>query len=173
MRAVAAPHSAPKVRLLELGARGWVWGSLEGAALGPQPQDLRANKCLPASRAVAPAAGGPLLPETRGGPRPCPDPDSPRGARTQSDPAALQARRPRDSTSGWILHQSAAVVLSRLSCPGDPTQSGQLSPESHRGQQSCVPHSHHLPHAPQDPFRTKSRLGGADANPHPARSIQT
>lgn len=37
---------------------------------------------------------------TRGAPRPCPDPDSLLGARTHSDLAALQAGRPRDSTSG-------------------------------------------------------------------------
>ena len=71
MRAMAALHSARKVRPLELGARGWGWGSPEGAALGPQSRDLRANKCLPASRAAAPAAGGPLLPETRAA-RPAP-----------------------------------------------------------------------------------------------------
>lgn len=123
MRAVAAPHSGPKVRPLELVARGWGWGSLEGAALGPQPRGP-ASKCLPGSSAAAPAAGGPLLPETSSAPRLCPDPDSPRGARTQSYLGALQARRPRDSTSGWILHPNAAGALSRLSCPGDPTQSG-------------------------------------------------
>lgn len=77
-----------------------------------------ASKCLPASRAAAPAAGGPLLPETRGAPRPCQDPDSPRGARTQCDLAGRETWR-----YGWILQQSAAVALSRLSCPGDPTQS--------------------------------------------------
>lgn len=37
---------------------------------------------------------------TRGAPRPCPDPDSLRGAGTHSDLAALQAGRPRDSASG-------------------------------------------------------------------------
>lgn len=46
---------------------------------------------------------GPAAPPgnaTRGAPRPCPDPNSLLGARTHSDLAALQAGRPRDSTSG-------------------------------------------------------------------------
>lgn len=57
MRAVAAPYSGPKVRSLELGARDWGWGSPEGAALGPQPQDLRANAYLRAAPPHLPQAG--------------------------------------------------------------------------------------------------------------------
>lgn len=106
------------------GARGPGLGvGKPGGSSAGTPAAGPASNCLPASLAAAPAAGGPLLPETRGAPRPGPDPDSPRGARTQSDLAALQAGSPRDSTSGWILHQGAAVALSRLSCPDDPTQS--------------------------------------------------
>lgn len=57
------------------------------------PASGPASKCLPASRAAAPAAGGPLLPETCGAPRPCQDPDSPRGARTQCDLAGRETWR--------------------------------------------------------------------------------
>lgn len=156
------------------GARGPGLGVGKSGGRGAgTPAAGPASKCLPASRAAAPAAGRPLLPETRGAPRPCPDPDSPRGARTQSDPAALQAGRPRDSTSGWILHQSAAVALSRLSCPGDPEW--LVLPREPLGAAMLTS----CPSLPPPPLSRKTLSaqnqgrGGSDASPCPARSIQT
>lgn len=114
-----------------------------------------------------------LLPETRGAPRPCPDPDSSRGARTQSDPATLQAGRPRDSTSGWILHQSAAVALSRLSCPGDPEWLVLPGEPLGAAMLTSCPSLPPPPLAPKTLSGQNQGRGGSDASPYPARSIQT
>lgn len=56
MRAVAAPYGGPKVRSLELGARDWGVGKAGGRGT-ETPAAGPASKCLPASRAAAPAAG--------------------------------------------------------------------------------------------------------------------
>lgn len=124
-----------------------------------------ANQCLPASRAAAPAADGPLLPETSGEPRPARTPTAcegcgPTATLRPNSPGDPGIARPGGSTRALLLLCPASPIL--VARPRVASSPGRATGGSNVDVVSLTPTPKTLPG--QDQGR-----GGADTSPHPAR----